>query len=75
MIKCTRCKYKHIIAEKIETSVDKHGISHKVCPRCNCRTYVIISDTMPNNAFAGDFGGAGKFSGVSVSADAALPRR
>lgn len=39
IVKCTRCRHRHDMKDRIETEPDKYGIRSLVCPRCRCRSY------------------------------------
>ena len=46
LVKCCRCRNKHLESERIWKSVKRYGLSCRdlVCPRCSCTTYYKLAD-------------------------------
>ena len=41
LVKCCRCRNKHLESERVQKLNNKHGFRsyERVCPRCECTTY------------------------------------
>lgn len=46
LVKCCRCRNKHLENDRIWKKAQRHGVScqDSVCPRCECTTYYLIKD-------------------------------
>ncbi|GEM_PF-3082252 len=44
LVKCSRCKNKHKLGDRLWKRNDpKYLMYDEVCPRCECKSYVILS--------------------------------